>query len=107
MKPVIQILGPTGAGKSRVALAVARAVNGEIISADSVQVYRGFDIGTDKVSPQCRARDPPSPDRHHRRLRAVQRQQVPGALLRRRRRASAPAAASRWSAAAPPSTCAS
>jgi len=49
MQPVIQILGPTGAGKSRVALAVAVAVNGEIISADSVQVYQGFDIGSDKL----------------------------------------------------------
>jgi tRNA dimethylallyltransferase len=50
MRPVIQLLGPTGSGKSRVALATARALGGEIISADSVQVYRGFDIGTDKVS---------------------------------------------------------
>lgn len=58
MKPVIQILGPTGAGKSRVALAVAREFDAEIISADSVQVYRGFDIGTDKVSPQCRREVP-------------------------------------------------
>jgi tRNA dimethylallyltransferase len=54
MKPVIQVLGPTGSGKSRVALALARAIGGEIISADSVQVYRGFDIGTDKVSPLVR-----------------------------------------------------
>jgi tRNA dimethylallyltransferase len=49
MKPIIQILGPTGSGKSRVALAVAGAVGGEIISADSVQVYQGFDIGSDKL----------------------------------------------------------
>jgi len=45
-------------GKSRVALAVARQFNAEIISADSVQVYRGFDIGTDKISPQCRREIP-------------------------------------------------
>ena len=49
MRAVVQILGPTGAGKSRAALAVARAVNGEVISADSVQVYQGFDIGSDKL----------------------------------------------------------
>jgi len=49
MKPIIQILGPTGSGKSRAALAVARALGGEIISADSVQVYQGFDIGSDKL----------------------------------------------------------
>jgi tRNA dimethylallyltransferase len=58
MKPIIQILGPTGVGKSRVALAVAREFNAEIISADSLQVYRGFDIGTDKVSPECRREIP-------------------------------------------------
>lgn len=51
MKTVVQVLGPTGAGKSRAALAVAHAVGGEIISADSVQVYRGFDIGSDKLPP--------------------------------------------------------
>jgi len=49
MKSVIQVLGPTGSGKSRVALAVARAIDGEVISADSVQVYQGFDIGSDKL----------------------------------------------------------
>ena len=52
--PLVQILGPTGSGKSRVALAVARAVGGEVISADSVQVYRGFDIGSDKLAPADR-----------------------------------------------------
>ncbi len=57
-EPVVQVLGPTGSGKSRVALAVARAVGGEIISADSVQVYRGFDIGTDKVPPPLRREIP-------------------------------------------------
>ena len=57
-KPVVQVLGPTGSGKSRVSLAVARAFGGEIISADSVQVYRGFDIGTDKVSPRLRREVP-------------------------------------------------
>ena len=55
MKPVIQVLGPTGSGKTRVALAAARAIGGEIISADSVQVYRGFDIGTDKLPPAARS----------------------------------------------------
>ncbi|HEX7503546.1 MAG TPA: tRNA (adenosine(37)-N6)-dimethylallyltransferase MiaA, partial [Acidobacteriota bacterium] len=58
MKPVVQVLGPTGSGKSRMALAVARAIGGEIISADSVQVYRGFDIGTDKVSRRLRGEIP-------------------------------------------------
>jgi tRNA dimethylallyltransferase len=58
MKPIVQILGPTGSGKSRAALAVALALNGEIISADSVQVYRGFDIGSDKVGSRQRQEIP-------------------------------------------------
>lgn len=58
MKPLIQVLGPTGIGKSRVACAIARKFNAEIISADSVQVYRGFDIGTDKIDAQGRREIP-------------------------------------------------
>lgn len=49
MKKVIQILGPTGVGKSRVAVRLAREIGCEIISADSMQVYVGFDIGTSKL----------------------------------------------------------
>ncbi len=49
-KKVMIISGPTAVGKSRVALMVAKAISGEIISADSVQVYKGMDIGTAKVS---------------------------------------------------------
>ncbi|MGQ0642166.1 MAG: tRNA (adenosine(37)-N6)-dimethylallyltransferase MiaA [Gemmatimonadaceae bacterium] len=45
------IVGPTAAGKSRLALALAQSVGATIISADSRQVYRGFDIGTAKPSP--------------------------------------------------------
>lgn len=51
MKFIIQILGPTGVGKSNVALFLAQQFYGEIISADSMQVYKGFDIGTDKIPP--------------------------------------------------------
>jgi tRNA dimethylallyltransferase len=46
---VIAILGPTASGKSALALALAARHGGEIISCDSTAVYRGFDIGTDKV----------------------------------------------------------
>lgn len=46
--PLLIILGPTASGKTRVAVQVARALNAEIISADSRQVYRGMDIGTGK-----------------------------------------------------------
>jgi tRNA dimethylallyltransferase len=45
---LLTVLGPTAAGKTRVAVAAARAVGGEIVSADSRQVYRGMDIGTGK-----------------------------------------------------------
>lgn len=47
---LIVIVGPTASGKSRVAVALARQLNGEILSADSMQVYRGMDIGTSKPS---------------------------------------------------------
>ncbi|KAL3503147.1 hypothetical protein ACH5RR_037596 [Cinchona calisaya] len=47
---VIVISGPTGAGKSKLALQLAKRLNGEIISADSVQVYRGLDVGSAKPS---------------------------------------------------------
>ena len=48
MKKLITILGPTASGKTPLAAALAREVNGEIISADSRQVYRRMDIGTGK-----------------------------------------------------------
>ncbi|KAL3635359.1 tRNA dimethylallyltransferase 9 [Castilleja foliolosa] len=47
---VVVISGPTGAGKSRLALELSKRLNGEIISADSVQVYKGLDIGSAKPS---------------------------------------------------------
>jgi len=49
VKPLIAILGPTATGKSALGLAIAERFNGEIINCDSTAVYRGFDIGTDKV----------------------------------------------------------
>ena len=48
-RPLIAILGPTATGKSSLGLALAEALGGEIINCDSTAVYRGFDIGTDKV----------------------------------------------------------
>ncbi len=49
MRPLIAILGPTATGKSALGIALAERFNGEIINCDSTAVYRGFDIGTDKV----------------------------------------------------------
>ena len=46
---VVAILGPTATGKSALALDVASRYGGEIVNCDSTAVYRGFDIGTDKV----------------------------------------------------------
>jgi tRNA dimethylallyltransferase len=54
----IFIAGPTAVGKSEIALALAEKIGGEIISADSMQVYRGLDIGTAKPSPAECARVP-------------------------------------------------
>ncbi|NLM45444.1 MAG: tRNA (adenosine(37)-N6)-dimethylallyltransferase MiaA [Firmicutes bacterium] len=51
MYEVAVITGPTAVGKSAVALAVAQMLNAEIVNADSVQVYRGLDIGSAKPSP--------------------------------------------------------
>jgi tRNA dimethylallyltransferase len=49
-KKVIVIAGPTAVGKSQLSLIIARAIGGQIVSADSMQVYRGMDIGTAKPS---------------------------------------------------------
>lgn len=56
--PLIVLAGPTAVGKSSMALAVAERVGGEIIAADSMQVYRGLDIGTAKPSADERRRVP-------------------------------------------------
>jgi len=47
---IIAVLGPTASGKSRLGMGLARSFQGEIVSADSMQVYRGLDIGTAKPS---------------------------------------------------------
>ncbi|MGZ3634091.1 MAG: tRNA (adenosine(37)-N6)-dimethylallyltransferase MiaA [Parachlamydiaceae bacterium] len=57
-KRVIVLAGPTGVGKSAFAMALANSIGGEIISADSMQVYRGMDIGTAKPSMEDRLEVP-------------------------------------------------
>ena len=52
--PCIAVLGPTCSGKTAVALEIAQRVGGEIVSVDSMQVYRGMDIGTAKATPEER-----------------------------------------------------
>lgn len=58
MKRFLAIVGPTAAGKTCLSLEVARRLNGEIVSVDSRQVYRGMDVGTAKATPAERARAP-------------------------------------------------
>ena len=53
---LVVIVGPTGAGKTRLSLELAARVGGEVISCDSQQVYTGMDIGTGKVTSEERAR---------------------------------------------------
>jgi len=50
----VAVLGPTATGKSALALAMAERYGGEIVNCDSTAVYRGFDIGTDKIAPADR-----------------------------------------------------
>ncbi len=52
MPPVLVILGPTASGKTSLSLEIAKKYNGEIISADSRQVYRGIDISSVKIKPE-------------------------------------------------------
>ncbi len=51
-EPLIIIAGPTASGKSDAAIELAKRVNGAVISADSMQVYRGMDIGSAKITPE-------------------------------------------------------
>ena len=57
---LLTIVGPTASGKTAVAVGVAERMGGEVVSADSVQIYRGFDVGSGKPSPEELARA-----RHH------------------------------------------
>jgi tRNA dimethylallyltransferase len=54
-KRIVVIVGPTAGGKSELAVAIARALGGEIINADSMQVYRELNVGTAKPTPEQRA----------------------------------------------------
>jgi tRNA dimethylallyltransferase len=54
MMPLLAVVGPTGSGKSTLALCLAQKFGGEIVNCDSLQLYRGFDIGTAKTPPSDR-----------------------------------------------------
>lgn len=50
--PLVIVTGPTAVGKTEISIGLAKAINGEIISADSMQVYKKMDIGTAKIKPE-------------------------------------------------------
>jgi tRNA dimethylallyltransferase len=58
LPPLVAVVGPTAVGKTALAVRLAEAVGGEIISADSRQVYRGMDVGTAKATKEEQARVP-------------------------------------------------
>ena len=58
MHPIIAVVGPTASGKSDLALFLATEFNGEVVNYDSVQVFRGFDLGSAKPTPEERRRVP-------------------------------------------------
>lgn len=58
MRPVLAVVGPTASGKTRLAIGLARALGGEIVSADAMQIYRGMEIGTAAPTPEERAAAP-------------------------------------------------
>ena len=50
--PVLAVVGPTATGKTALGVVLAEQFGGEIISADSMQIYKGLDVGTAKVTPE-------------------------------------------------------
>ena len=58
MAPVVALFGPTGMGKTEIAIALAELIGGEVVSADSMQVYRGLPIATNQPSAEQLARVP-------------------------------------------------
>mgnify|MGYP001258064894 CR=1 FL=1 len=52
MEKLLALVGPTAVGKTKMSIRLAKKINGEVISGDSMQVYRGMDIGTAKIKPE-------------------------------------------------------
>lgn len=53
-QPIVAVVGPTATGKSELALRLAETLRGEVVNADAMQLYRGMDIGTAKLTPEAR-----------------------------------------------------
>ncbi|MDT7550195.1 MAG: tRNA dimethylallyltransferase, partial [Actinomycetota bacterium] len=54
MPPVVAVVGATATGKSDLGVALAQALGGEVVNGDSMQLYRGMDVGTAKLTPAQR-----------------------------------------------------
>ena len=54
MNKLVILTGPTAVGKTHLSIQLAKKINGEIISADSIQVYKGMDIGSAKITKEER-----------------------------------------------------
>ena len=52
MQPLFVLVGPTAVGKTKISIEIAKIINGEIISGDSMQVYKHLNIGTAKIRPE-------------------------------------------------------
>ena len=50
--PILAVVGPTASGKTALGVELAKAYNGEVVSADSMQIYKGMDIATAKPTPE-------------------------------------------------------
>lgn len=70
-RPLIILTGPTAVGKTALSIGLAKAIQGEIISADSMQVYRGRDIGTAKITKEQMDGVPHHLNRHYGSLRQL------------------------------------
>jgi tRNA dimethylallyltransferase len=81
-RPLVAIVGPTGSGKSDLALTIAEAFCGEIVNFDSIQVYRRLDIGSAKPSPEAQRRVP----HHLLNILDVTEELTAGAFARRARK---------------------
>ena len=57
--PIVVVCGPTAPGKTALAVALAQVLDGEVVSADSMQIYRRMDIGTAKPTPGAGGHPPP------------------------------------------------
>jgi energy-coupling factor transporter ATP-binding protein EcfA2 len=79
-KPLVVLTGPTAVGKTKLSIALAKAINGEILSADSMQVYKHMDIGSAKIRPEEMEGGAPSSDRYSGALGRIQCSSVPETL---------------------------